>query len=47
MTLTRKDGRLRIVYRWDGDKAYDAKLQTKRPTEEAWTDRTVARYTKK
>lgn len=47
MTLTRKDGRMRIVYRWDGVKAYDAKLQTRRTGEEAWADRTVARYTKK
>jgi hypothetical protein len=46
MTLTRKDGRMRITYKWDGPKAYDAKLQTRRAGEEAWTDRTVARYTK-
>lgn len=47
LTFTRKDGRMRIVYRWDGDKAYDAKLQTRRADEETWTDRTVARYTKR
>lgn len=47
MTLTRKDGKMRIVYKWDGPKAYDAKLQTRRNTEDPWADRTVARYTKK
>lgn len=46
MTLTRKDGRMRIVYRWDGPRAYDARLQTRRSMEATWEDRTVARYTK-
>lgn len=46
LTLTRKDGRMRIVYRWDGERAYDAKLQTRGKGDEAWSDRTVARYKK-
>jgi len=47
MTLTRKDGKMRIVYTWDGLKAYDAKLQVRRTTDAEWADRTIARYTKK
>ncbi len=46
MTLTRKDGKMRIVYKWDGPKAYDAKLQMRRSVDDPWADRTVARYTK-
>lgn len=46
MTFTRKDGRLRIVYVWDGQDAYDAKLEVKPADKEGWEARTVARYTR-
>ncbi|CAN5469514.1 hypothetical protein BH11ARM2_BH11ARM2_14420 [soil metagenome] len=46
MILTRKDGQLRVSYVWDGQDAYDAKLETKAADREEWVTRTVARYTR-
>lgn len=47
MTLTEEKGRMRVVYVWDGEKAYDARLEVYSAADKTWRERTVARYRKR